>query len=275
MSKSHIQLQHQHKDVSTASVARIGIFQPTRRPVEKSWAVETQWGSAQITGRLGQRHTDFMECCRDVAQLVGLDNVGRHCCIVDPSKLRTALSHGRARLSWTQMKGLANDLRTCSVSNLRIKSMPGFGVVTAGILDTVEYQGVEQVPARAGTRLNGVVMKDRAVVKAGPLAGPDARRELWMVAFSKAWTELIGKDMPVSYRGRLRQIIALRHGASQAVARFMLTHEPGAEYSIDNALTIVGVHKSVLRHHRRELHEDAEGLAAAGVIIAGDAITTL
>lgn len=273
MSKKHI--EHQHKDVSTVSVARIGIFQPTRRPVTKTWSVETKWGSAQITGRLGQQHNDFIECCRDVAKADGVDGVGRYCCVLDPNKLRTALSQGRSRLSWLQMTDLADDLRKCSVSDLHIKARPGFGVVTAGVFDAVYYRGVDQVAVRAGARLDGVVMKDRAIVKPGRAAGPDERRELWRVEFSKAWTELIGTDMPISYRGRLRHIVALRHGASQAVTRFMLTHESGASYTLDTALQTVGVPKSVLRHHRRELHDDAEDMAAAGVIVAGDEITTL
>lgn len=269
------QIEHQHKDVSNVSVARIGIFQPTRRPIERTWLVETEWGSAQITGRLGQQHNDFIECCRDIALSDGFDGAGRYCCVVDPNKLRTALSVGRSRVPWGQMKKLADELRTCSVSDLHIKSRPGFGVVSAGVLEAVEYEGVEQVPARASTLLGGVVMKKRAVVRPGHLAGADGRREIWMVAFSKAWTELIGADMPISYRGRLRHIVALRHGASQAVTRFMLTHESGAGYQIDTALQIVGVPKSVLRHHRREIHEDAEGMAAAGVLVAGDEIATL
>lgn len=269
------QTEHQHKDVSTASVARIGIFQPTRRPIRKTWEVKTGWGSARITGRLGQQHNDFIECCRDVALSEGIDGAGRYCCIVDPNKLRTALSAGRSRIPWDQMKKLAHELRECSLADLHIKSQPEFGVVSAGVLDAVEYKGVKQLPASPGARLGGVVMMKRAVVKPGQLAGDECRREIWMVAFSKAWTKLIGADMPVSYRGRLRHIVALRHGASQAAARFMLTHESGASYQIDTVLQVIGVHKSVLRHHRRELHEDAEGMAAAGVIVAGDEITTL
>lgn len=254
--------RHQHRDVTTASTVRLAICQPTRRPVLKTWRAETKWGSATITGRIGQRHADFIECSRAVAEEQGLDGAERFCCIVDPNKLRTAMSEGRARMEWRQMRGLADDLRTCSISDLRIAARPTFGVVTAGILDSVVFEGIGQAPTRPCARLGGVVAR-----------GGEGR-DLWKVSFSEPWTALIGADLPISYRGHLPHIVALRHGVSQAVARFMLSHNPGATYLLPEVLRIVGVAPSVLHHRRREINEDIEGLAAAGVWVSGDEVST-
>lgn len=275
MVMAKIQHNHRHQDVNTASAVRLGIFQPTRRPVTSTWQAETRWGSATITGRLGQRHVDFLECCRMVAESQGLDGAGRFCCVVDPNKLRTAMSQGRARLEWSQMRDLADDLRTCKISDLRITAHPNFGVVTAGVLDSVLFDNVGKVPTRRGTRLEGVVVKEGVVIRPGRAAQAGEGRELWKVAFSEAWTALVGADLPISYRGHLSQIISLRRGASQAVARFMLSHMPGASYSLDEALRIVGVAPAVLRHRRRDVQEDAEALAEAGVHVVDGKIFTL
>jgi hypothetical protein len=201
------------------------------------------------------RHRDLIECAKLTAVEKGIDAVGRYCCIVDPNKLRGAISQGRSRVCWQQMKDLAEDLRTCKVRDLEIFSRPSFGVITAGILDSIVYQGVGQVDARAGT-----------------LAGdkPCGRRELWKTAFSEAWTYLFQHDIQISYRGHLPKIVALRHGVSQAIARFMLSHQLGATYNLKETLQIVGAGRDETTRHRiRELLADERSLQEMGITIQG------
>lgn len=250
--QSSLNLRHQHVDVTTAAQCRISVFQPTRKPVWRIGAeIETPYGFAIVDGRLGMRHRDLVECAKLTAVEQGIDAVGRYCCIVDPNKLRSAMSQGRSRVCWQQMKDLAEDMRTCKVRDLEIFSRPGFGVVTAGILDSIVYQGVGQVDARAGA------------------LGGD-RRELWKIAFSEAWTHLFQHDIQISYAGHLLKIIALRHGVSQAVARFMLSHQPGASYNIKETLRIVGAgREETTRHRIRELIADENKLAEMGIMTQG------
>lgn len=245
---------HQHVDVSTAAQCRIPIFQPTRRPrYIKGVEVSTGYGQAVIDGKIGQQHRDFIECCRLTALEQGLDAVNRYCCIVDPNRVRTAMSAGRTRICWLQLKDIAEDLRRCEVREVEIYSRPGWGVVTAGILDSVTFKGVGVVEGKTG---HGCQVGER---------------ELWKVPFSEAWTRLIGVDLPVSYRGQLLSIVKLRHGVSQAVARLMLSHAPGATYSINEALAFVGAASISTRRHRRgELLADADALAEMGILIAGE-----
>lgn len=245
---------HQHNDVTTAAQCRIPIFQPTRRPrYIEGVEVSTSYGRAIVDGKIGMQHRDFIECCRLTAIEQGLDGADRFCCIVDPNKLRTAMSAGRARICWQQLKELAEDLRHCEIREVEIYSRPNWGVVTAGILDSVTFKGVGVVEGKTG---HGCQVGER---------------ELWKVPFSEAWTSLIGIDLPVSYRGRLLSIIKLRHGVSQAVARLMLSHAVGATYSINEALAFVGATNISTRRHRRgELFADADVLAGMGIRITGE-----
>lgn len=239
-------------DVSTAFQARGAIAQPTRRPrFVTSHIIKTQHGEAVVSGRLGQQHLDFIECARRVAIEAGIDGVGRFCCVVDPYQLRKALSAGRHPVCWGYIKELAMDLRQCEISRLKIYSRPGFGVVTAGILDAVVYRGVGKI---AGRNIHG---------------SQQAERELWLIPFSIAWTELIEKDTPISYRDQLPALVALSHGVSQAVGRFMLSHKPGtARYTLAGVLDAVGAGDTSTRRHRlKELLADAPQLAGAGIKI--------
>jgi hypothetical protein len=257
MKKQRTLKLHGHPDVTTAAQCRISIFQPTRRPRFSTGLVETAFGKAEVSGRLGQPHRDFIECCRlpSVALAQGLDGAERYCCIIDPNKLRTAMSGTKrtsndkpGRVSWQQLKDIAEDLRQCRVQNLKIFSRPNYGVVTAGILETVMYQGVGQVEGRAGQ------------------GNKVSERELWKIPFSEAWTALIGDDLPISYGGHLPQIVSLRHGISQALARFMLSHQHGATYGFNEAFGFVGA-TGRFRDRLDEIIKDAHELAGVGICI--------
>lgn len=251
-------LTHQHHDVSIATHARGALFQPTRRPRElMSMVVKTAHGEAVVTGRIGQRHLDFLECARQVAEAQGIDLMDRHCCIVDPYKLRRAMNSGRDAESstWHQLKGLARDLRDAEIEQLRIYSRPGLGVVTAGVLDSVMFDGVGTALGRCG--------RGRRL----------AEKELWLIPFSPAWSALIGADMQLSYRGHLHDIVSLRHGFSQAVARFMLSHAPGATYGRRTVLDAVQA-RGRARDRWAELRDDAEALGAMGVMVEADRVMT-
>ena len=62
----------------------------------------------------------------------------------------------------------------------------------------------------------------------------------------------------------------LQYSVSQAVARFMLTHEVGADYLLQTALTILGVPAKHQARATRQIFEDETGLAETGVIMTGE-----
>ncbi|TCS93561.1 hypothetical protein EDC36_1266 [Tepidimonas ignava] len=72
-------------------------------------------------------------------------------------------------------------------------------------------------------------------------------------------------------------ITRLQHGISQAIARHVLTHktEPSGGWTLDGLIkTVAGgdISEQGMRDRRREARADAEGLAAAGVLLEDDRV---
>lgn len=64
------------KYIRTSTLAcRVPIFAATRRPRRTTYSVATAWGSARITGRLGQAHRDVLDalaaCCNGYRETGG------------------------------------------------------------------------------------------------------------------------------------------------------------------------------------------------------------
>ena len=99
-------------------------------------------------------------------------------------------------------------------------------------------------------------------------------RHLWRVELGNALCTLLQKDI---WRGYDPTPIAqLRHGISQAVVRHVLTHTnvPHGGWTLDGLIRVVtgDVLGQQLRDRRREVREDSEKMAVAGVVIAGDRV---
>ncbi len=74
------------------NTCRIPIFAATRRPsTVKEFHVETPWGSATITGKLGQQHRDMLDAMRMIAEKEQMTHDGRMHLKIDPAKLRYVL----------------------------------------------------------------------------------------------------------------------------------------------------------------------------------------
>ncbi|TSE34409.1 hypothetical protein Tchar_01384 [Tepidimonas charontis] len=72
-------------------------------------------------------------------------------------------------------------------------------------------------------------------------------------------------------------ITRLQHGISQAIARHVLTHktEPSGGWTLDGLIrTVAGgdIRGQALWDKRREARADADGLAAAGVLLEDDRV---
>lgn len=258
---------HRRQDVSTAGHVRLSIFQPTRRPtLRESIAVQTQWGECVVTGVLGQQHLDLLECAFDVAICRGQDEIGRYCLVIDPYRLGLAMGSGRSAVPSSQIRACLTDLRTSSLTHLKIYNCPAIGVVSGGILETVMYEDVGE--RRGPSFIREVV---NGAVKKVPVKG--SKRQLWKIPFSLPWTRVILGDLSISYAGRLRQIVALRHGVNQAIARFMLSHRverstgKNVVYSLNTALEAVGSDRRTRHHRLREMKDEQEKLASLNVFI--------
>ena len=229
---------------SPSIASRIPIFSPTRRPsVVEQWEAVTPWGNAIITGRLGQQHRDLLDAARQVAIEEQWTQDGRLHLKLDPARLRSALGgdsvNPRLVAEWIE------DLRVAKVE-LRI----GNRVIVGGLIG--EYE----------------LSSDPTILHSRPGAH-GAERHYMRLSFSTAWSKLIEEDRMQCYP--LAKVIQMKHGISQAIARFCLSHREIND-SIEGLMAKVG-DSGRLRNRRRELAHDCELLAELGIKIEGDRVT--
>ncbi len=235
-------------DTRAVTPARVRMFQPSIRPVHRAgeW-IETAWGRCKVTGRLGQRHADLLEAVLYCAERRKDEDAGTVKLLVDPARVRKAMSDGRYSLEqcWTLLK----ELRACTI-DLDAPKMRIMG----GVIESAEYTKTE--------------------TRTDPLTGEP--RRLWTVRLSKAWGELMRLDMTTS--GNPAGIARLEHGMSKALARFMLTHstrrQPNGGWTLDAVLRAVAgeMDPDGMKKARARVRADAPALQKIGVQIAGDRV---
>lgn len=230
---------------TTAHQSRLQVFQPTRRPTITERRIETPWGHAFVTGRLGQAHADLVEAmCRN-AEDWRKDDEGRLHVLVDPHVLRKSMAGnvGGSRYPLNRISALVKDLMSAVIE----MHVPKRGIRVMGqILNKVEESPMTRV-SHNGTE-----------------------RQMWRCILSDTFLELLSDDLPLHYDPA--PLALLKTGIAQAVARHMLTHEhqPNGGWKMDSLLEFVGVDVSngtQLRNRRRELYEAAGELEVLGIIV--------
>ena len=246
MNKSKFQSVHSDLASTSTAACRIPIFSPTRRPQSvSSWRVETPWGWAQITGRLGQQHRDLLDAARMVAEREEWTFDGQMHLLVDPAKLRAVM--GGDGVNWPLLMTWFVDLmRTIVDFHVNSQDINGFGGLVSGV---VEAKTDQHPSTRPGAWAEG--------------------RRFIKISFGDGWSKLLADDCVMKYP--LRHVVGLKHGFSQAVARYCLSHTQTRD-------TVAGLAQKLdaggrLRVRRSELSADASGLASLGIIIDGDKIT--
>ena len=235
---------------TTVHQARLQLFQPTRHPVFCTRAMETPWGTAHVTGRLGQMHALLLEALLFHAQKKRVLEEGSVQILVDPYILRTTLSRADGGYSGKGMKTLAQDLRASAIT-LDIPKLGVDGFVLDGLLNEI-------TPSSATVP--------------NPVTGE--MRPLWRVTLTKTLAVLLDRDLPLHYDPR--PLAALRTGTAAAVARWILTHRdcPQGGWHIGTVLAAVGAETTggSGRNRRREVRTDRAVLAELGIVINEDRI---
>lgn len=238
--------------VTTASQSRIPIFSATRRPLPViAQKVSTPWGEGTITGRLGQAHCDFLETACETAMDSGKDEAGRIMLLLDMGAVRRGMGHNHTT---DEIVLLARDLRAAEIA-VTVKA-PRLEIRTdykirdyGGILDEIRILDHLNVDRRPGV-----------------FAAADTNP--WRITFGRSWTQLMENDLPVFYRQRAL-ITALRHGVSQAMARWALTHTKVPGQPLEDVIGYLRYRgqKGRVRDRIAEIHEDGEILKNIGVKI--------
>lgn len=236
------------RDLSPIQIPRVGVFQPTRRPVAVSRIYKTKWGCFEVNGRLGQAHEDFLEVAIKYALKKEIIE-GCLCISIDLSQIRKALSKTEGRASFTQTIKICEDLRTVQVIR---KDETEKSTTFSGI---ISVHGFSKATKDDKSKTNKTSIRCR-----------DGQIHYYKIKFSESWTKLLLDTLTTEYRGKLLEILTLRNGITQAVARFMLTHKPGARYRIIEVFSIVCI-SGRTSDRMRELLSEKNKLLEMGIAI--------
>lgn len=241
---------------TAAAACRVPIFSPTRGRSNAVFRhhVSTSWGSAVITGRLDQRHRDVLDAVIDVNCGGRKASIhGDMALLVDSAVLRRRL--GWSRWRYSHIIEILRDLRAAEVE---LQPCRQGKTEWTGIITHIRESHVPPPPRRGSLRTEQLV----------PDPGrPDIRGgAVWEITVSGAWIELM-RRLPTVYAPA---VLSMRYGVSQALARFMLSHD-SPRMPIDTALCAIGVDSRQARHRARgDLEIERETLATVGVLIEGD-----
>ncbi|MHB1669981.1 hypothetical protein [Thiomonas sp.] len=221
----------------TVHHSRLPIFAATRRPTEKMmWVWENPWGTAEVTGKLGQNHRDL----HDLIMTEGLEykqGLQRELYItIDPYEIWKKVGDTSSNLEY--LYELLEDMRLAKV--------------------TIRYKD-------GGDSLGGIVSVIDRKYKAIP--GPGGcvlERYLWQVTISPPWMKLYDTEIKVRCKPALALILRMRSGYSQAMARLFLTHKQNMTMKFFDVLNALGIEREA-RQVRRDVKPDLDLLAQIGI----------
>lgn len=232
---------------STVHQSRLRVFEPTRRPRYCQRDITTPWGTASVTGKLGQGHADVLEAmCHELEDWRRTEK-GAIELLIDPYKLRKTANGGKLG-SGTQVDVILFDL---------MQAILDIGIPKHGL--RVRGHIIDEIVDSKVTKPSHGFGKDR---KQGE------ERHLSKVTLGRAFVGLVGGDLHLHYDPS--PIAALQYGVSQAIARHIATHKtvPPGGWHLDTLIDAVGAGEAgKLGNRRRELRKDAEGLRGLGILI--------
>lgn len=235
---------------ANALESRLRIFQPVQaRPrAVKNQKIETPWGSARITGRLGQRHADLLESIRFCAEKT-LDRAGKLWLLVDPYKLRQKMGE---HYSFGQLNVLKRELTEA----------------------VIEYLEESETEPSVGHLIDNVIVS--TAERPDPLS--KSQRKLWAVEIGIPGRKILFGAIRLYYDPG--PIARLKSGICQAIARHVLTHknEPSGGWKLDTLIkSCMGeeIKSQAIRDRRREVKKDEAKLRECGIVLDGDRVHLL
>lgn len=227
---------------STVHHSRLPIFAATRRPTERiQWIEENAWGTAEVTGTLGQNHRDL----HDLVMTEGLEyEQGKKrelYVMIDPYDIQKKMGITRNGLDY--IYELLEDMKRADV---RIK-----------------YKG-------GGDSLGGIVSNIDREYKAIP--GPGGcvlERHLWQITMNQTWMKIYDTSIKVRCKPALNIILKMRSGYSQAVARLCMTHSQNMTMKFADVVKALGIEMEA-KLVKQKMKPDAELLARLGITFGTD-----
>jgi len=235
----------EHLPTATVTPVRLCAFQATRRPKQLVKTINTVFGSITIDGRLGQAHSDLMECVMFHAERSRIEN-GRLEVIIDPYRIRMAMGGGESKYSSEQLDLLSKDLTKAMLET----DTPTVNI-KGHIVEKIVEAKIKKTDRRAWTA--------------------ECDRNLVCWVFSQEWTTLIQADIARYYDPAA--LCRIDHGSVAAIARHVLTHQhqPNGGWKLDGLIEAAGVERQHSKV-KQEVQNNAEVLAELGIRISGDRV---
>ena len=230
---------------TTALQSRIRMFQATQRPIELhgQW-VETKFGRCLVEGRLGQRHADLLSAILYNAQMKRDTDDGGMEILIDPAVIRRKMS--ATQFSFSQFETLLKELMQAIIT----LETPNFKVAVGHLID--QYSRTKNIKVY-DPRTKGM-------------------RPLMKMRLGEVMTTMYKADVHLFYDPE--KLVNIKHGISQAVARYILSHasEPNGGWKLDETiLQVAGMcNANQLRQHRLRIKQDAIALKHAGILFDGE-----
>lgn len=229
----------------------------TRVVDETERVVENVYGTATITGRLGQNHANLLESIMyNISDILACDESSM-LVTVDPYKIRMSMGGGK-KFSHAELDILVKELMGVVV-DIKFNDFRVRGHLIDSIIN--DEKNIDN-------RLSNLI------------PGGNQKRSLWIVKVGVAYMQIMKHDN-IKINRDPKLIANLKKGVSQAVARFCSTHSntPNGGWILDNMIECVGAVKKdeygkfdniTLRNRRRDIRDDKEGMVKCGIILEGD-----
>jgi hypothetical protein len=233
--------------VATESQNRLPMFEPTLKPQYQKRVYEGKYGKLLVEGRLGQAHKNLLEAIlwkREAHTYIEIEGKEHLKVAYDREKIRKYLSQS-SKYSYAKYKELLKDMIQTYIEletdKVRIK----------GTLIMKVQESLVKKPTKG---------KSPIIPEETPLT---------VVIFGDVATALIDKELRFTYDPK--PIMKLDSGISQAIVRFLKTHQshPQAGYHLKGLVAnlIENVEGQKWWDIRRLLKKDAEKLEDLGIAI--------
>jgi hypothetical protein len=231
--------------VTTITLNRLPIFQPTLRAKYQEKTFESPYGKITVKGRLGQNHKSLLEIILYLRKLYDLDEENMSLRVLyNEYEVKKYLTTGSTTYSYEGYKQLVEDMKQAYIE---LGTMPS-GKLIEGITPSNNYW------RKTKGNLSAVKGKELPYM---------------IVEFGNAISYLVSKELKFTYNPK--PIAQLQNGISQAVARYLKTHKnhPSAGYHLKTLIeNLTGsIEGQEWYNIKSLLKKDIEGLKELGITI--------
>lgn len=233
--------------VTTISLNRLPIFQPTLRAKYREEAFESPHGKITVKGKLGQNHKSLLETILYLRKLYDFDEENMILRVLyNEYEVKKHLTKGTTTYSYEGYKQLLEDMKQAYITLEAERIIKGKLIKETKISSNYSKKSKGNLPPVKEKEIPYVILE-----------------------FGEVVSYLFSKEFKFTYDPK--PIIELRNGISQAIARYIQTHKnhPPSGYHLRQLIEILEGKMENKRWWtiRKYLKEDAKHLRQLNIVI--------